>query len=486
MKNKNNDSNFSTNFNTKPKLLLLKKQNYQQQSLNNPILQNNNNNDLNQNKNLSYEEQMKKIYEERIKIQNRIKKLDDEEKNVSKNNTGNDPGPYLQNLFEEYFKNILLNNKDNEKTRQKILEDNEKFQNKLMEDFLIFKNRQKVYLEKLQDKYYVINRKKDNLNCLDEKAELISEPLYQGENVKNIFAQLPQQKYNLVINSAGDTKNELINDINSKFYKNKLCQGVIQCMAGESGQPNFIAPEKKFLEVNNVKMDRNLYIEGKNEFDLKRNKEKLEKECEEKIINNQEKTVNLENKLFDIKYNNYLKEIKELENNKTDNFQILRDIKAQMTKDKLFGKLTHKQLNIFKKSNEEIKNIITNKNKNSDNYGIYQFDLDDNNNEEEKKLKEDYFKKINEENLKFEKDVKKLNDEIAKMNKKYCNNSKPKEKKITNNININKKRNNSSYIGKRKYYNDNPYHYKYNYNGASIPIKKILKNNTDYENKFYY
>ena len=42
-------------------------------------------------------------------------------------------------------------------------------------------------LEKLQDKYYVINRRKNNVNSLDENAELVSEPLYHGENVKNIF-----------------------------------------------------------------------------------------------------------------------------------------------------------------------------------------------------------------------------------------------------------------------------------------------------------
>ena len=458
MKNKNNDSNFSTNFNTKPKLLLLKKQNYQQQSLGGRILQNNNNNNgVNQNKNLSYDEQMKKIYEERIKIQNRIKKLDDEEINFSKNNAGNVPGQYLQNLFEEYFKNILLNNKDNEKTRQKILEDNEKFQNKLMEDFLIFKNRQKVYLEKLQDKYYVINRKKDNLNCLDEKAELISEPLYQGENVKNIFAQLPQQKYNLVINSAGDTKNELINDINSKFYKNKLCQGVIQCMAGESGQPNFIAPEKKFLEVNNVKMDRNLYIEGKNEFDLKRNKEKLEKECEEKIINNQEKTVNLENKLFDIKYNNYLDEINQIKDINKENLNILTDIKNKMTKDQLFNDLTYKQLNIFQKSEKEIKDIIEDRNNRFD-----YFDID--NKYDNEKENEEYYKKLNDLKEKYEEDYNNLNMEINKLKNKYKDKNKSK----------NKKRNKSSNITKRKYYNDNPNHYHYNYDRASINIKKKL------------
>ena len=72
MKNKNNDSKFSTNFNTKLKL-----------SFKNPNLEENdlNFNQINQNQNLTYEEQMKMIYEERQKIQNRIKQLDYEENN---------------------------------------------------------------------------------------------------------------------------------------------------------------------------------------------------------------------------------------------------------------------------------------------------------------------------------------------------------------------------------------------------------------------
>jgi len=45
-----------------------------------------------------------------------------------------------------------------------------------------------------------------------------------------------------------------------------------------------------------------------------------------------------------------------------------------------------------------------------------------------------------------------------------------------NNKTQNKNRNKSSYnITKRIYYNDNPIHYNYNYDRASIPIKKILK-----------
>ena len=492
---KNNDSNFSTNFNTKQKISSSNQSNFLQKPLklninenelyayNNNNLNINNNNNLNSD--LSYEEQMRKIHEERLKIQNRIKKLDDEEKKNLSNNKNidlrkaqlsycKDPFKYMDFLLEQYFKNIYEKNKDDEKIKKKVKEDFEKFQNELIEDFTIFKNRQKVYLEKLQDKYYVINRRRNNLNCLDENEELKSEPLYQGENIKNIFFQLPQNKYNLIINSSGDTKNELINNANCNLYKNNLCQGVIQCMG--DGKNNFNPPKNKFLEVNNVKMKRDFYIEGKKELNLKRDKEKLEKNCEKNIIDNEEKTVNMENKLFDIKYNNYLNGLGEIEDKNEEYFKYLNDIKDQMTKDNLFGKLTQKQLNIFKKSKEEIRNILTKK-KTDIGIGFNLNDIDCN--EKEKQLKEEYFNKMSETNLKFDNDVKKINDEIEKLKKKYGNNMNKSKNKANgaNNFYQNgnsKKRNKSSFIGNREYYNDNPYHYEYRYDGASIPIKKKL------------
>ena len=492
---KNNDSNFSTNFNTNKKIMVKHPNfnkpfnlNVNKQTFSNNEYNSNYNNNYNPNSggNLNYQEQMNKIYEERLKIQNRIQKLDDEEKKNSSNKNNNnlelrkaqiayckDPFKYMDYLLEEHFKNNYNNNKNDEEIKKKIQEDYDKFQKGLIEDFTIFKNRQKVYLEKLQDQFYVINRRKNNINILDENAELVSEPLYQGENIKNIFSQLPQNKYNLIINSAGDTKNELINNVDSKYYKNKLCQGVIHCM---NGNENFAPPSKKFLEINNFKMDRDTYIEGKNEFNIKRYKEKIEKDCEEKIINNEEKTVNLQNKMFDIKYNNYLNEINKYENKNEEYFKIISDIKDKMTKDKLFDKLTQKQLNILKKSKEEIKEILMQKN---NNYGIFGFDLNnnDNNNEKNQILKEQYFKEMNETNTKFNKDIKLIDDEIEKMKQKYNNKKKGLSKdKINFSTNNNyQKRNKSSFIGNRKYYNDNPYHYQYNYNGASIPIKKNLK-----------
>ena len=499
---KNTDSNFSTNFNSKPKLNIINTKfqkpfgpnininNNQLYSINdnNNISNNNGNDNIAKNNNLNYQEQMKKIYEERQKIQNRIKKLDNEEKNNYANNKNlelrqaqlsycKDPFRYMDYLLEQHFKNTYINNKDDEKIKKKVQEDYENFQKGLIDDFTIFKNRQKVFLEKLQDKYYVINRKKNNINFLDENAQLVSEPLYQGEDIKNIFNQLPQHKYNLIINSPGDTKNELINDVNSNLYKNKLCKGVIQCMAGGGCKPDFLPPNKKYLEVNNVKMNRDFYIEGKKDFNTKRYKEKLEKDFENNIFNNQEKTVNLQNKLFDVKYNNYLNGVNEIENKNEEYFKIINDIKDQMTKDELFNILTQKQLNIFKKSKEEIKDILTQKN---NDYKLFEFNLvDENCNEKEKKLKEEYFKKMNEANAKFDNDVQKINNEIEKLEKKYGFYNKERNK-YKNNINKginnknNKKRNISSYIGNRKYYNDNPYHYNYDYNGASIPIKKTL------------
>ena len=46
-------------------------------------------------------------------------------------------------------------------------------------------------------------------------------------------------------------------------------------MNGGGCKPDFVPPNKKFLEVNNVKMNRDFYIEGKRDFNTKRYKEKL-------------------------------------------------------------------------------------------------------------------------------------------------------------------------------------------------------------------
>ena len=472
---KNNDTNYSTNFNTKAKV-----SKYNQR----PLKINPNNN----NENLNYEEQMKKIYEERQKIQKRIQKLDEEEnKNISNNKNielrqaqlsyCKDPFKYMDYLLAEYFKKVYNENNDEEKIKKKVEKDFEKLQNDLIEDFEIFKNRQKVFFERIQDKYYVINRKKENLNMLNENDELQSEPLYQGENIKHIFNQLPQNKYNLIINSAGDTKNELINDENSKFYKNKMCRGVLQCMGNED--QNFKPPENKFLEVNNIKKNLEFYLDGKRYFNLKREKEKMEKDCEANIIDNQEKTVNVQNKLFDFKCQNYFNDIDEYKNKNEEYFKYLNDIKDKMTKDNLFGKLTQKQLNIFKKSKEEIKDILTQKN--GDFGGL--FNRDNNLCDENGKINEEYYNHLLETNMKFENDLKNINNEIKTIQNKYDFRDRGKSETKKKNKNV-KKRNNSSYIRNRKYYNDNPFHYEYRYDGASIPIKKKLNKFPDVNSNY--
>ena len=151
----------------------------------------NDNNPINEE---SYQSQMKKIYEERLKIQNRIKKIDEEAKhnkvNEEKNllnqkahmNYTRDNFKYMNHLLEEHFKKNIINNDD--ELKKFVKKDFDKFQNQLIEDFTLFKNRQKVFLERLQDKFFLINRKKNNMETLDEKAELKSEPLYHGENIK--------------------------------------------------------------------------------------------------------------------------------------------------------------------------------------------------------------------------------------------------------------------------------------------------------------
>ena len=421
----------------------------------------------------SYQSKLKKIYEERRKLQNSIEQIKNEQilnKKKERNffeqkahmNFIKDNFQYMNALIEQHFKNNLINN--DEEIKKFVKKDFDKFQNQIIEDFSIFKNKQKVFLERLQNKFVFVNKKKNNLQALDENGELKSEPLYNGENIKNIFIEMPQNKFNLIINSAGDTKQELINNNESKFYKNKICQNVIQCMGGAKDEfnfKNFSPPLNQFIEVNNAKISIDYYHDAKKEFNNKRKNEIEKKKKEEKIINDETKKINFNEKLFETKYKNYIEEIKELNDINEKNMQIIGDIKNKMTKDKLFDDLTQQQLNIFKKSENEIIDILSNKNNKFPYYNI--------NNEEEK---EEYIKKLNLAKEKYEEDYQNINKEIENIKKKYRNNSGNKNKNKTQN----KNRNKSSYnITKRKYYNDNPIHYNYNYDRASIPIKKILK-----------
>ena len=426
-----------------------------------------------QNDEESYQSKLKKIYEERRKLQNSIEQIKNEQilnKKKERNffeqkahmNFIKDNFQYMNALIEQHFKNNLINN--DEEIKKFVKKDFDKFQNQIIEDFSIFKNKQKVFLERLQNKFVFVNKKKNNPQALDENGELKSEPLYNGENIKNIFIEMPQNKFNLIINSAGDTKQELINNNESKFYKNKICQNVIQCMGGAKDEfnfKNFSAPLNQFIEVNNAKISIDYYHDAKKEFNNKRKNEIEKKKKEEKIINDETKKINFNEKLFETKYKNYIEEIKELNDINEKNMQIIGDIKNKMTKDKLFDDLTQQQLNIFKKSENEIIDILSNKNNKFPYYNI--------NNEEEK---EEYIKKLNLAKEKYEQDYQNINKEIENIKKKYRNNSGNKNKNKTQN----KDRNKSSYdITKRKYYNDNPIHYNYNYDRASIPIKKILK-----------
>ena len=113
----------------------------------------NDNNPINEE---SYQSQMKKIYEERLKIQNRIKKIDEEAKrnkvNEEKNllnqkahmNYTRDNFKYMNHLLEEHFKKNIINNDD--ELKKFVKKDFDKFQNQLIEDFTLFKNRQTFVL----------------------------------------------------------------------------------------------------------------------------------------------------------------------------------------------------------------------------------------------------------------------------------------------------------------------------------------------------
>ena len=389
------------------------------------------------NKNISlskenYQSQLKKIYEERNRIQNRIKKLEAEEKlndtnkerkafeQKAHNNYIRDNFHFMNILMEEYFKKNLIRNNEDE-LKKFVKKDFDKFQNQLMEDFTLFKNKQKVYLEKLQDKFFVINRKKNNIETLDENADLKSEPLYKGENIKNIFIEIPQNKYNLIINTPGDTKTELINNNESNYYKNKLCHNIIECL-GDAREENtnvFSPPKKNFMEVNNAKISIDYYHKVMNEFKEKKENEIKMKQEEDEKVNEENKKINFQNKLFETKYNFYRDEINDLKDINEQNLNIIGEIKNKMSKDQIFDDLSHNQLKIFKKSENEIKDILADKNNKFDYYDIHNLNENKNN-------KEEYLKKLNEIKVKYEEDFQNLNEEINKLKKKYKNKSKNK------------------------------------------------------------
>ena len=228
----------------------------------------------------------------------------------------------------------------------------------------------------------------------------------------------------------------------------------------KENKKNFSPPTNQFIQVKNAKISIDYYHKAKNEFKEKKENEIEMRKKEEKKINDENKNIDFQNKLFETKYNFYKDEINNIKDMNEQNLNIIGDIKNKMTKDQLFDNLTQKQLNIFKKDENEIKDILCDKNSKFDFFNIH--NMDDN-----EKEKEEYLKKLNEIKDKYEEDFKNLNQEIDKLKKKYQNKSRTKNK--------NKKRNKSSIITNRKYYNDNPNHYHYNYDRASINIKKTLK-----------
>ena len=62
----------------------------------------------------------------------------------------------------------------------------------------------------------------------------------------------------------------------------------------------------QFIEVNNAKISIDYYHDAKKEFNNKRKNEIEKKKKEEKIINDETKKINFNEKLFETKYKNYI------------------------------------------------------------------------------------------------------------------------------------------------------------------------------------
>jgi hypothetical protein len=185
----------------------------------------------------------------------------------------------------------------------------------------------------------------------------------------------------------------------------------------------------------------------------------------------------MQNKIFNEVYENN-KNLSKIDFNE-DWFNFLDFIKKNMIKNKMFENLTISDLKILKLPLDQLKNKLNNNDKNNK-IPIFQNENEINNiknnklneiDEEEKKINDDIENIL----LKYGKDIEQLKSKQNKNN--FVNNNN----NINDNI-IEKMWNETKNIENRTFYNDNPYHYGYNYEGSSIDIKKFITKTTSFNN----
>lgn len=401
-------------------------------------------------------EEQNRILKEKLSIANKEKakketepkKKSQMEKNLLK--YYENPHVYMDFLLEKVFQDRYIHSKSDAEMKEKIRLDFEKMFENLAKKFGDFAKKQKFYLKNLEDEIDKRLKIKRNKQLLDPNAEFQTEPLYECENIVDIFQDEGRDRFNVIINSKQNLPHDITNEPDSKFHSDIIAEKALSCLKLNKIE----CPQKEFLVVNEKKLAHNEIYDYRKQFDLERSKTKNEEDYISNIVNNYEKTAAQQKKIFDDLYNRNVKIEDKMKQINDRNFEFLLYLKSKMEENKMFDNLTITNLRLLGFSMDEIRKLVLSKDNN-----YFAGCLD-----EEEKIKQRI--KDNEDfNMKCKEKLYELYSEF-----------RPKERKITDN-DIEKlydDKYKSKEIGKRIYYNDNPYHYGYRYTGSSINIKKKL------------
>jgi hypothetical protein len=247
-------------------------------------------------KTLEKKEKIKEKIKQQIKEENKPKPfekynyLDEKILKYHKN-----PHEYIDYLLEKCFQDNYIKSPSDEEIKKKVEKDYDNFLLQLINKFQKFYHNQKYKLKQLENKIKVDDAYQKNKKILTDHDELISEPIYNGENIKDIFLEVPKNKFNSILNSKNNMANNMINDNKSNFYVPRIANNVISCL----NDVKVNIPNNKFISIENVNLQHKDYWNNRKFFDLERDKMKNQEKCENGILNHYKKTFEMQNKIFD-------------------------------------------------------------------------------------------------------------------------------------------------------------------------------------------
>lgn len=372
------------------------------------------------------------------------------------------PFAYIDYLLEQYFRKKLSFHSD-EEVKAKIKEDFENFFKGINLKLNQFKNKQKAKLKELDDQIELRLKTKRNKYILKDTDELSTEPLYNKEDIEDIFLEQAISKYTTIVSSIPPSKQAILNDIQSKYYAPNISRQVLCCL--EENKTKLNPPQRSFIQSDTITVNSNNrdgLLQMKHLLDKDRAKEQNEERYEENIAHEVKKTLEVQKKMFDdiiAKTNGDLEKYDAVARQYTD---LLQYMKTNLEKNKMFDNLTMSQLALFKYDIDTIKKRLLSSDNECDSIDF-----------------------IGKKKVMIQYEVNECNEMIADCFRRHGN-QKPIgiNEIIDDNVDMlyckmMNERKDKDDIENRIYYNDNPYHYHYNYIGASIPIAKNLTKTYD-------